>query len=83
MKLGEDRGAATRRVKEWAREVFDAADATVLVSQLACTEPGCPPLETVIAVLRGPGHSAQYKVHRPLVEVTREDLVSAREHPHR
>ncbi|OKH80531.1 hypothetical protein EB73_32475 [Mycobacterium sp. SWH-M3] len=27
---------------------------TVLVQQLACTEPGCPPVETVVAVLSTP-----------------------------
>ncbi|BDX33469.1 hypothetical protein TUM20985_40160 [Mycobacterium antarcticum] len=27
------------------------AEATVVVQQLACVEPGCPPVETVVAVL--------------------------------
>jgi hypothetical protein len=39
-------------VKEWAAEVFRlGADVAVMVTELRCTEPCCPPLETVIAIL--------------------------------
>ena len=35
-------------IKEWAAEVFRlGADVSVMVAELRCTEPGCPPLETV------------------------------------
>jgi hypothetical protein len=69
------RSAQARQIKAWAREVFALpAEASVLVSELTCTEPGCPPLETVIAVLSGPGQSTQYKVHEPMADVSREDL---------
>jgi hypothetical protein len=30
-------------------------DTTVMVTELECREPGCPPIETVVAVLEGPG----------------------------
>src|SRR5258708_2981578 len=40
---------ALARVREWTRERFTlAADATILVSEIACGLPGCPPLETVV-----------------------------------
>lgn len=42
---------ASAQVKRWAREHLCDDDATLVVSELACTEPGCPPIETVIAVL--------------------------------
>jgi nitrate reductase delta subunit len=36
---------ALARVREWTRERFTlAADATILVSEIACSLPGCPPL---------------------------------------
>jgi hypothetical protein len=39
-------------VKRWVRELFMPSDeATVMVTELHCSEPGCPPLETVIATL--------------------------------
>jgi hypothetical protein len=74
---GRSAGAApsARRIKDWARELFALDEsATVMVTELACSEPGCPPVETVIAVLRGPGDTRSYKVHRPAADVTREDV---------
>src|ERR1700741_3660775 len=39
----------------WVRRVLNLEDdAVVMISELRCSEPGCPPLETVIAVLGGP-----------------------------
>src|SRR5258706_14539029 len=39
---------ALARVREWTRERFTlAADGPILVSEIACGLPGCPPLETV------------------------------------
>jgi hypothetical protein len=65
------------KVKEWVQERFTlAADAVVMVTELRCTEPGCPPLETVIAVLDGPGSKRQYKLHKGIADVTREDIAA-------
>jgi len=69
------RSARVRLIKDWARDVLQLAeDATVMVTELRCTEPGCPPLETVIAVLLGKGEQAQVKIHKPIEEVTCEDV---------
>jgi hypothetical protein len=74
-RLRQDPGRATE-IKEWAAEVFRLpADASVLVTELHCTEPGCPPLETVIAVLDQPGRPRQYKVHKAMADVTFADLL--------
>ncbi|UXA17584.1 hypothetical protein [Mycobacterium sp. SMC-4] len=35
-------------------------DVTVIVQQLACVEPDCPPVETVIAVLGNPRRSWKF-----------------------
>jgi hypothetical protein len=44
------------RIKSWARASWGLdEEATVMVTELECREPGCPPIETVIAVLEGPG----------------------------
>jgi hypothetical protein len=63
----------TARVKALVDELIDTDDVTVLVTELACTEPGCPPVETVIALLSDGGNT-QYKVHKPVAEVTLDDL---------
>ncbi len=48
-------------LKEWAAEVFRvSADSSVLGAELNCTEAGCPPLETVIAILDRPGQPRQH-----------------------
>lgn len=45
------------------------------VAELRCAEPGCPPVETVVAVLGAPGGSPrQWKIHKPMSEVTRGDV---------
>ena len=42
--------AVLGRVRSWTRERFKLPeDAAILVSEVACALPGCPPLETVVA----------------------------------
>lgn len=66
---------SARQIKAWARELLAPGDSdTIMVSELACSEPGCPPIETVIAVLRGPGDATHYKLHRASAEITRDDI---------
>jgi hypothetical protein len=63
------------RIKAWVRAVFHLNDkTTVLVPELECREPGCPPIETVIAVLQGPGDTRRYKIHKAADEVGLSDL---------
>jgi hypothetical protein len=81
----EKRAAAIRRLKLLARELFGASeDDAVVVTELACTEPGCPPIETVIALLRAGSEPRQVKVHKPAVDVTIVDveLALGAEHQH-
>jgi hypothetical protein len=57
-------------------EFVDTEHVTVLIAELACTEPGCPPIETVIALLSEDGKT-QHKVHKPVDEVTLDDVRAA------
>ena len=56
------------------------ATTTVLVTELACALPGCPPLETVIAFWLADGEDDgqplrhHYKVFKPVQQVTEADL---------
>jgi len=71
--------AQVSRIKAWALELLTTDPAVpMLVTELRCTEPGCAPLETVIALLGVPGGTVQYTVHKPLSAVCREDLVGLR-----
>ena len=69
-----EHAAAQDRVREWTRARFHLGDAaTILVSQVACGVPGCPPVETVVAFwIDDTRH--QFKVFKPVVEVTVDDL---------
>jgi len=74
----ERRSSAIRRLKEVARQLFDAAeDDAVVVNELKCSEPGCPPVETVVALLRSGREPRQLKVHKAVVDVTEGDLREA------
>lgn len=73
-------------VKDWTRAVLGLDQETgVLVQQLACIEPGCPPVETVIAVLHEAG-TVSRTIHRPLADVREADVrlafTTPEEHPH-
>lgn len=78
--------ADTARVRAAAYAVLgpQESDTTVMVTQLACSEPGCPPVETVIAVLRQ-GDPLQVKIHKPVAEIDAEDVrraLAGEEHEH-
>ena len=66
---------ALRQVKDWTRERFRLAeDAAILVTEIACGVPGCPPLETVIAFWTEGDRRHHFKVFKPVAEVTLDDL---------
>ena len=69
---------AVERVKEWTRRRFGLGDdETILVSEVARSLPGCPPLETVIAFWTADGRRHHFKVFKPVDEVADEDLPPA------
>ncbi len=68
---------AIDRVREWTRAHFKLADdETVMVSEIACGVPGCPPLEAHIVFWTGAGRH-HFKVFKPLADVTEDDLPPA------
>ena len=76
---GKRRGdaAAVGRVRLWAEAGLPADGAAiVMVTELACHEPGCPPVETVIAVLGGPGPRT-WKIPRAAADLTAADVAAA------
>jgi len=74
----EARTAAIRAIKVFARTLFAAdEDDAVVVNELRCVEPGCPPIETVVALLRAGKEPRQVKIHKPATEITEDDLRSA------
>lgn len=71
---------ATDRIRAWTRERFKlAGDGAVLVAEIECQLPGCPPLETVVAFWEAGDETRRYhfKIFKPVAEVVEEDLPPA------
>ena len=65
---------ALERVREWTRQRFKLSGETaILVSELECRLPGCPPLETVIAFWDD-GKRHHFKLFKPVKQVAFDDL---------
>ena len=65
-----------RRIKRALREALELSDdATVTVTELACLEEGCAPVETVFGLLRPDAPQLQHKVHKPTDGVDAQDLM--------
>ncbi len=59
--MWEKRAGTSREIKSWVREGLGLTDeVSILVTDLQCYEPGCPPVETVIALLLPSIPAARY-----------------------
>jgi nitrate reductase delta subunit len=71
---GPEQLEAVERVREWVRERFKLApEAAILVSEVTCNLPGCPPLETAVAFWEGETRH-HFKLFKPVTEVTADNL---------
>lgn len=67
---------AVRRIKRSLHEALELPeDALITVTQLACLEQDCAPLETVIGLLRPGMPQLQHKIHKPTDSIDSNDLV--------
>ena len=75
---GPAHGEALERVRAWTRARFGLpVDDVILVSELACTLPGCAPLETVVAFWTETDKRHHFKIFKPVAEVVADDLPPA------
>jgi len=62
------------RMEEWTRERFKLPkEAAISVAEVACSLPGCAPLETVVMFWIAE-QRYQFKLFKPLAEVVAGDL---------
>jgi hypothetical protein len=67
--------AALDQVREWTRARFKLAeDAAILVTEVSCALPGCPPLETVVAFWTENDTRHHFKLFKRVDEVVADDL---------
>jgi nitrate reductase delta subunit len=77
LKTRPDRGAALDRVSDWTRVRFRLAeDETIMVSEVNCTIPGCPPIETLVVFWTAAGRH-HFKIFKLLADVVEGDLPPA------
>lgn len=68
-----------QRLKGWAYDALDLPpEVPISISQLQCHEPGCPPIETVIAIMSQPPQT--FKIHAAVGDIRHETLVLALGH---
>ena len=61
-------------MREWTRARFKLGDdAAILVSQVSCRLPGCPPVETMV-VFWTDEKRHQFKLFKPVADVVADDL---------
>lgn len=67
--------AHAAQIKDWTRACLGLVDDVIVsVNQIACREPGCPDVETVIGVLRQGQAVLTAKIARPIADVTEHDV---------
>ena len=75
VKRSPDYSQALDRVREWTRSRFTLSeDSAILVTELACGLPGCPPIETVVAFWTNVDTRHQFKLFKRVEEVREDDL---------
>ena len=76
-KKNPEHGAALDRMRDWTRARFKLArDETIMVSEISCGVPGCPPVETHVVFWTALGRH-HFKIFKPIAEVTEDDLPPA------
>lgn len=73
----DDNAHLARQVKTWVAEALHTdEETTLLVTEMRCTTPDCPPIRTVIALMMAEQPIRQYKIHKPLAAITPEDITA-------
>jgi hypothetical protein len=69
---------AIARIKLMTRQCLNLPeDVVVSVTELACRDPGCPDIETVVAILRAEAKPQTVRFHKPIPDVEFADLQMA------
>ncbi|HMA50071.1 MAG TPA: hypothetical protein VKP60_09980 [Magnetospirillaceae bacterium] len=66
---------ALDRIRSWTRARYGLpGEAVVMVSEIVCAQPGCPPLETVVLFWTPDQTRHRLKIFKPAEAVIEEDL---------
>ena len=69
--------AKTALIRNWVADVLPVPqDAFVMVKQVECLEEGCPPVETIVAILSDHEGPKQWKIYKPISQIVQQDIQS-------
>lgn len=70
--------AATAAIKGWTRTALGiGSEVVIFVNELACSQPDCPPRETVVLILPAGVAPRRLSIHKAIVDVCEHDVVQA------
>lgn len=70
-----DNSVYSAQVRAWVREFINNDELSVIVTEAACNEDSCSPLETLIAIMSSPPQSVH--IDKALADVTQNDVIAA------
>ncbi|WP_063627827.1 hypothetical protein [Bradyrhizobium sp. WSM3983] len=69
---------AVQQLKLQTQKLLGLSDeVTISVSELTCREPGCPDVETIVAILREGEKPTIARIHKSILDVTLDELKAA------
>ena len=70
------------QIRYWTRQNLNfPAEAPIVVKEVPCVKPGCPPIETAILVFLKGEPPRLFKIQRPVNDVTFDDVYNLIENP--
>jgi len=70
------------QIRYWARQNLEfPADAPIVVKEVPCVKPGCPPIETALIVFLKGEPPRLFKIQRTINDVTFDDVYNLIENP--
>jgi G3E family GTPase len=70
------------QIRYWLRQNFSyAPDIPIVIKEVPCGKPGCPPIETAIIVILRDEPPQLFKVQRPIDEITFDHIYDLVENP--
>jgi G3E family GTPase len=73
---------ALEQIRFWMRQNFNfTADTPIVIKEVPCVKPGCPPIETAILAIVKNAPPRNFKVQRPINEITFDHIYDLMENP--
>ncbi|SDN15529.1 hypothetical protein SAMN05216360_10682 [Methylobacterium phyllostachyos] len=72
-----ERAETAARLKQALRAALDLDEAdTLAVNEMACADPGCPDMETIVLVMRVGAPTRALRIRRPMEAVDAADIAT-------